>query len=830
MAHAPNIISNMFDLKRAKIYRAVRLERFFRFLGWMKIIFLLFFLVNILFLIFKQINLFFVFLACALVCKILESYFDSGLKKPGLELKLERTLLDPEDHNLAEFLSFKTARAISRSISENQIINSTQLLYFVLADNPELKFIFNRLLLDFEQVKNKLKQETSKAIKRSANGLIIHILKTAHKRRHEKIEIFDLLIFLSRIDPCFKQILIQADLSAQDIENSILFYEFLKQKQAKKKRFWEMDNLLKMGSIGRDWAAGYTINLDQYSIDWTDILKKRGYEQIIGHEKEIQRLENILAKQTSNSALLIGEPGIGRKSIIHALAKKVVFGQSFECLNYKRIVELDVPAILASAKTQQDAESILEIVFLEAALARNIILIIDQLPDFTGGPRRPGAINISGMLLKCLKFSQLQVIGICSFSGFHKYIEQNPSLLSLFEKVLVSEISEKQTALILQNKIPFYEAKYKKFISYPAIRDIVKYCAKYMSAAPFPKNALDLLDEVMVYVSRYVKTKIVLPEHVAKIVTEKTRIPVGEIETQEKEILLNLENLIHKRIINQNQAVDQVAQAMRRARAEITIRKGPIGAFLFLGPTGVGKTETAKALTQIYFGSEKQIVRLDMSEFQEIKDISRLIGTSAEQGLLTDKVKQKPFCLVLLDEIEKAHPDILNLFLQIIDEGHVTDGVGRKISFKNAIIIATSNAGYKIILQALKQQIEWPGIKQKLLDYLFEKAIFRPEFINRFDSVVVFRPLTKENLLDIAQLMLNKLKNNLAQKHIEFEITEPLKQKIVELGYNPVFGAREMRRVIQDKIENILARALLSGQFKKGDKIQITQDFRIIKT
>jgi len=819
----------MFDLKKSKIYRAVKAQRFFQFLGWMKIIFLFCFLVNVLFLAFKQINLFLIFLVCALVCKILELYFDSGLKKPILKLKLEQAVLEPEQYNLAEFLSFETAKTISKAISQDQTINSTRLFYSVLAHNPELKFIFSRLLLDFENIRSRLKQNTEKGITRKIDGLMIHALKFSVKRKHQILEIHDFLIFLSRIDPVFKQILITANLSAQDIENSIHFYEFLKQKQAKKKRFWEMDNLLKMGSIGRDWTAGYTINLDKYSIDWTDILKKRGYEQIIGHEKEIQRLENILAKQTSNNALLIGEPGIGRKSIIHALAKKILFGKSLQCLNYKRIVELDVPALLAQAKTEQEVESILETVFLEAVSAGNIILIIDQLPDFVGEPRRPGAINISGILLKCLKFSQLQVIGICSFSGFHKYIEQNPSLLALFEKVLVSEISEKQTILILENKIPFYETKYKKFISYLTIRDIVKYCEKYMSAAPFPKKALDLLDEVMVYVSRYVKTKIVLPEHVAKIVTEKTRIPVGEIETQEKQILLNLENLIHKRIINQNEAVNQVAQAMRRARAEITIRKGPIGAFLFLGPTGVGKTETAKALAQIYFGSEKQIVRLDMSEFQEIKDISRLIGASEKQGLLTSKVKQKPFCLVLLDEIEKAHPDILNLFLQIIDEGHVTDGVGRKISFKNAIIIATSNAGYKIILQALKQQTKWSDIKQKLLDELFEKAIFRPEFINRFDAVVVFRPLTKENLLDIAQLMLNKLKNNLEKKHIEFEITEPLKQKIVELGYNPVFGAREMRRVIQDKIENVLARALLSGQLKKGDRIQITQDFEIIK-
>jgi len=333
----------------------------------------------------------------------------------------------------------------------------------------------------------------------------------------------------------------------------------------------------------------------------------------------------------------------------------------------------------------------------------------------------------------------------------------------------------------------------------------------------------------MVYVSRYVKGKTILPEHVARIVTEKTKIPVGEIETKEKEILLNLEDLIHKRIINQNEAVNEISEAMRRARAEITIRKGPIGAFLFLGPTGVGKTETSKALTEIYFGSEERMIRLDMSEFQDIKDIPRLIGAPEKEGLLTTKIKERPFSLILLDEIEKAHSDILNLFLQVLDEGHITDGVGRKVSFKNAIIIATSNAGYKIILEALREETEWSQVKEKLLNYLFANAIFRPEFINRFDGVIVFRPLTKENLLDIAQLMLEKLKRNLTSKYIEFEINQALKEKIVELGYNPAFGAREMRRVIQNKVENALARALLEEKLKRGDKITMNENFEIIK-
>jgi ATP-dependent Clp protease ATP-binding subunit ClpA len=346
---------------------------------------------------------------------------------------------------------------------------------------------------------------------------------------------------------------------------------------------------------------------------------------------------------------------------------------------------------------------------------------------------------------------------------------------------------------------------------------------------PFPKKAIDLLDEVMVYASRYAKSEIVLPEHVARIVSEKTRIPVGEMEKTERETLLKLEDLIHQRIINQEEAVKEVSEAMRRARAEITIRKGPIGAFLFLGPTGVGKTETSKALTEIYFGSEERMIRLDMSEFQKEEDISRLIGDGEHEGMFTSKVKENPFSLILLDEIEKAHPDILNLFLQVLDEGFLTDGFGRRIDFKNSIIIATSNAGYKIILEGIEQKFAWVEVKKRILDYVFEQAIFRPEFINRFDGVVIFSPLSKENLFEIAGLMLGKLKDNLALKHIEMEVTPDLKERVVELGYNPIFGAREMRRVVQDKIENVLARALLAGEIGRGDRIKIDGSFQLSK-
>jgi len=402
-------------------------------------------------------------------------------------------------------------------------------------------------------------------------------------------------------------------------------------------------------------------------------------------------------------------------------------------------------------------------------------------------------------------------------------------ILNLFGVVKVSEINEQETIFILENLTLGYENKYKKFVSYQAIRDIVRYSGRYIQDVPFPKKAIDLLEEVVVYTVRYAKSKVVLPEYVSKLVSKKTDIPVGQLEKKEKEILLNLENLIHQRIINQEEAVTEVSTALRRARAEVTARSGPMGTFLFLGPTGVGKTETAKALAEVYFGSENKMIRLDMSEFQNVTDIPRLIGSPEEEGFLTTQVRESPFSLILLDEIEKAHPNILNLFLQVLDEGYLTDGLGRKVDFKNSIIIATSNAGYQIILKALKLRTEWTGVKKEILDYLFEQGTFRPEFINRFDAMVVYKPLSKENLLDISELLLQKIKKSLKEKEIDFIITPGLKEKIAELGYDPAFGARQMKRVIQDKVENVLASALLSGELKKGAQIEVDPEgFKII--
>jgi len=740
--------------------------------------------------------------------------------------------------NLAEKLSFSSASAVLSSIrfarrEKLSHINSTILFYFVLKENPDLGFIFTRALISYKntikEVGKIIKEMRGKEKKKPVFSEDLQKVIEDFPKEKQKIEIGDILSSLAKFDPVFKEILIRADLNAKDIRNLTLWLTSLKKQIEEEKRWWEYKNLLKKGSLARDWASGYTINMDRYSIGWSRFFKKRIFNAFTGHQDEVRKIERILFKGEINNVLLVGRPGTGRKNAVMQFAQKSFFGESFPSLNYKRVMELDLSSLVSEIKDIEEVEAVLSRIFSEAVSAGNVILVIPEIHDYLGSEEKAGTIDISGIILSYLHLPQFQVIGITNYSGLHDSIEKKPAILNLFGKVELSEISSEEALTALEDSVPFLEKKYKKFISYPALRDIVDYCERYLSNLPFPKKSQDILEEAIILLSR-TKEKMLRKEQIAQIVSEKTKIPVGRIEIKEKEILLDLENLIHQRIINQNLAVSEISAALRRARSGIRQEVKPMGTFLFLGPTGVGKTETSKALAEIYFGSEDKMIRFDMSEFQQTKDLSRLIGSLDIQGLLSVKTRENPFSLILLDEIEKAHPDVLNLFLQILDEGTFRDGFGRKVDLKNTIIIATSNAGYQMILDAIKEKIEWSSLKTRILDHLFQTGIFRPEFVNRFDGVVIFNPLSKENLLGIAELQFNKLKKNLFKKNIEFVITDPLKERIAELSYNPQFGAREMKRVIQNKVEDVLAKALLGGEIKKGDKIKIDPEtFKIIK-
>ncbi|MDI6882851.1 MAG: ATP-dependent Clp protease ATP-binding subunit [Patescibacteria group bacterium] len=840
-----------FDLKKTAIYQAVKYSRnpLFRFQKFFKNLFLIltfFCFLGFLTGAFKEsipeivLKRFLggavLSLTLAIFFAVLGAFFEQKLKRPRPRYSISQALLRPENFNFASFLDFEAAQVIFKTLKfvkkkKKRDLLGLALLYFLTNEKiKEVEFIFGRSRLNLAEIKKQLKRtfqeiKKGKEIKDNFEEILKEAIKITQKRGKERIGVGDILIGFAQIDPFFQKVLIENDLNKEDIEDLAFWYERKEREFSQNRRFWTQENLLKKGSIGKDWASGYTLTLDKYSLDLREKLRKGGFRKIFGHQKELSRVERILEKTEQNNVLLIGEAGTGRRSIIEALVQKVFFGQSGPSLNFKRILELDLALLISEIPDLEEVELTLDKCFEESVEAGNVILVITDFHNFVGQIQRPGTVDISAILSGYLHLPTFQIIALCTYEGLHQIIERNPTLSNLFEKVEVSEISPKETLKFLEEYLPFFERKYKKFIPFQALREIVNLSSRYLTNVPFPKKAIELLDEVMVEN----KKPIIDVDDVARVLSEKTEIPIGRIEKREREILLNLENLIHQRIINQEEAVKELSQALRRARSGIGERGRPIGTFLFLGPTGVGKTETSKALSSIYFGSEERMIRLDMSEFQNISDIERLIGSERQGGLLTTPVRENPFSVVLLDELEKAHPNILNLFLQVLDEGQITDGRGRKVDFKNTIIIGTSNAGAEVIREDIRHDRKLDIVRDDLLDFLFKEGIFRPEFINRFDAQVLFKPLSRENLLGVAGLMLSKLAKILKEKGIELEITQALKEKIATLGYNPVFGAREMRRVLQDKVGNLLAEALLSGKLKRGDRVEVDpKEFKLI--
>lgn len=836
----------MFDLKKSKVNKGIELKFFLYFFTILRTISLLVFIASVFYFIqsfvmddslleFAQFTLFVIVLSLSsfLIFLNLSLFFDYYIKE------IKKIDANIENINLADFMTVEAAIRVKKAIKfakrKHVDVNSSILLYHILNyRNKKIDFILNRLLLNKESLLSITKKtmlytkdiEESTHLMYGLDDIILEAAKATIRRKGVHIKTNDIFSALSKIEPTLKEDLRRKKIKKEDVDNLNFWQERLSKKIDDTKKWWDKENLSKIGSVARDWACGFTPTLDKYSTDLTSIVQRLGFSEIIGHENERALAERVLIRDSQNNVLLVGDSGVGRSSIVRSIAERSYLNQSLKELNGKRFVELNVSSILTEASSIDQVEFILDTCFREASLAGNVVLVLSDFDNYINDRNAAGVTDISSLIAPYLRFDEFKFIAVTSYKGLHKYIELKPQILSLFEKIEISESSKDETILLLQREVPFIEYKYKIFVSYPAILKIVELSEKYIHDNPFPQKAIMLLNDVAVYLNQ-LKEKIMLEEHIESIISEKTEIPVGKLSSNEREVLLNLENLIHKRIVNQVEAVNEVSAALRRARSEIKTKNGPMGTFLFLGPTGVGKTETAKALAEVYFGSEVKIIRFDMSEFQTDEDIKRFIGDGNNLGLLATNVRENPFSLILFDEIEKSHPNILNLLLQILDEGFMTDSLGRKIDFSNTIIIATSNAGYQIILDAIQDNKSMDLIKQEIIDFVIRQGIFRPELINRFDAAVIFKALTKDNLLEIAELRFKKLQQNLLRKQIILNVPSKTKMRIVELSYNPQFGAREMRRVVQDKIENALAKSFLAGEIKEGDTISIDENFKI---
>ena len=829
------------------IYRAVRLNAIFP-LGIIKILTWLFFLLSIfLFLVFlkpeflkisseKILGFFIISLLITIKGAIYLAFFDAlragFLIKHSLanEIALGK---DIKDLNLSDYLGFRVTRAIIRAsdfcLHKNIALNPFTVVFYFW-DDTRGRLIFEKLGLEREVFKKKLKEQVKElegkdvTDEKNFDLVLEKAALLAALNFHPHVEIRDFLVAAAQEDYRFGEILSQNDMGVDDVDHVVAWENFFIYEFWKRKQFWRLENLMKKRGVGKQWAAGYTVNLDRYSVEITDIIRKQDLSiNLMAHEKEIYAMERILARSGANNVLLVGRPGSGRTTIAYAFAKKISEGKSFSSLNDKRILELNMQTVLAGLISEGEILERLEIIFSEAANAGNVILLMDEVHNFLGSDKGPGAVDIGPVLLPYLPLESFQVIGITSYEGWHKYIENNPSIKNLFVKIEVEEPTPLHTILILEDMLPGLEKQYRASVSYRVLRDIVRLTEQYIQDVPFPEKAIDILTETIVYTKRKGEKK-VLPEYVNIIISERTEVPIGVVKEDERRKLLALEQRIHQRVIDQEEAVKLISEAMRRARAGVGAKGKPIGSFLFLGPTGVGKTETSKALAEAYFGSEERMIRFDMSEYQQISSINRLIGSLelGEPGLLTKAISDNPFSLLLLDEIEKSHPNILNLFLQVLDEGWLTDAFGRKKSFSNSIIIGTSNAGSELIRQKVKEGISLESFREDLVDYLLKQGIFAPEFLNRFDAVVVFRPLSHEHLIQIAKLMLNNLSKRLLEgAGIRLIVNPDLVEKVAELGYKPEFGARPMKRVIQDKIESQIAKRILELNLKRGDFIEI---------
>ena len=649
-----------------------------------------------------------------------------------------------------------------------------------------------------------------------------------------------------------------------------------------------------------------TPTLDQLGIDLTAAARAGKLDPTVGREKEIQRVTQILSRRTKNNPVLVGEPGVGKTAIVEALAQRIANNDVPSTLQGKRLVTLDMGALVAGTKYRGEFEERLKKVIEEIRNSGNCVLFIDEIHTMVGAGAAEGAVDAANILKPSLARGEMQTIGATTLDDYRKYVERDPALERRFQPVKVEEPSVDETIEILRGVKGRYEEHHQLEILDEALRAAASLSSRFIADRFLPDKAIDLIDEAASRVRINFSTAplsvkeatkllesvrkekdeaiasrqyefaaelrdretnlaeklgdleknwkdevgsekaVVTEENIAEVVSMWTGIPVTRLATEETERLIKMEEVLHEKVVGQEEAIQVISKAVRRARAGLKNPKRPTGVFIFLGPTGVGKTYLVQKLSEFMFGDEDSMIRIDMSEYMERHSVSRLVGAPPgyigydEGGQLTEAVRRKAYSVILLDEIEKAHPDVFNILLQIFDDGHLTDSKGRRVDFRNTIIVMTSNIGSDLIRQdkgigfALKggaqnEEAAYERMKNNVLDEV--KRFFRPEFLNRIDGTVVFHPLTKDHMLEIVDLMLTEVSSNLIEKGINLEVTKEAKEWLSEKGYDPTFGARPLRRVIQDNLEDKLSDAILGGTVNPGDTaiIDVSEDEIVVK-
>ena len=648
----------------------------------------------------------------------------------------------------------------------------------------------------------------------------------------------------------------------------------------------------------RSGRVSQTPTLDQFSRDLTALAREGKLDPVVGREREIMRMIQILSRRTKNNPCLVGEPGVGKTAVVEGLANRIVANNVPEVIENKRLLTLDLSAMVAGSKYRGEFEERIKRVISEAGADGEVLLFIDEIHTIIGAGGAEGALDAANILKPALARGELQIIGATTLEEYRKHIEKDAALERRFQPITVEEPSEEESIAILRGIKEKYEEHHKVRIDDEAILAAVKLSARYINDRYLPDKAIDLIDEASSKLRithsgepktiKRLREQLLLLEgekedcirkedfeaaslikkkqeqkkkkldkvleewkqdkeenqlhvtesDIALIVSDWTRIPAEKLSESESEKLKKLEQMLHARVIGQDEAVHAVAQAIKRGRVGLKDPKRPIGSFMFLGPTGVGKTELSKALAEVVFGSEQNLIRVDMSEYMEKYSVSKMIGSPPgyvgydEGGQLSEKVRRNPYSVILFDEIEKAHPDVLNILLQVLDDGHITDSQGRKVSFKNTIIIMTSNVGAEQIVSPKRlgfdssvdqRDRDYTYMKTKVLEEL--KRLFKPEFLNRIDEIIVFRPISKENMAQILEIMLKNLYQRAkGEMNLGISLDKKAKSFLIEKGYDPKFGARPLKRTIQTEVEDILSEAILEGEVHPGEKVNLRVD------
>jgi ATP-dependent Clp protease ATP-binding subunit ClpC len=569
--------------------------------------------------------------------------------------------------------------------------------------------------------------------------------------------------------------------------------------------------------IGVELLTGYTPHLNKYSESYN--VKQSYSNHLVGRQDVVNRLTRVL--MGGKSVLLIGQPGVGKKTVIHEFVHRASQGELDQKLAYSRVLELNYQEILSESSDLNQKKVNFSNLINEAGSAGNVILVIKDLQRLTNSEFE--GLDFSDIICRSLDSGNLKIIAISTSTDYERFMAKDPKINKYFETIEVTPPSKDEALSLLISFAQNIETKTNIIITTPALWRILEGSDRYITDIPFPEKTLELLEEV---ISSKSDNQVVSVDDVNKILSEKTGISMARLTEKEQSKLVNLEEIIHKSLINQTSAVSLIAQSLRGRTLGLKSEERPIGSFLFLGPTGVGKTQTAKVLADVYFGDQKNIIRFDMAEYVGPEGVARLIGSIEKNlpGALTTAIKNHPASLLLLDEMEKCPSEIFNFFLTMLDEGYLNDAGGKKINCKHLFVIATSNAGSEYIRESVQAGVKGDQLQEKVIDYVQKQGMFSPEFLNRFDGVIVYEPLSSENLIKVADLQLRELKNNLLVKNITLTYGQDLCSKIATEGYDPAFGARPMRRIIDLTLSDLLSKALLSQQIVEGDSIALSAD------